>query len=240
MPVSQSNVPDPFIGETLRFAQHQFHAGASIFSWIGGDLSVQDHCTTGVPPEIFDLYLSGGYVNDPLNIHWLLRSSRPFVFQKQELQKVPAPRLQMHLDFLAGYGVRDEMNFVFYANRQPMAFLSLMKTAEDPEFDHDHVDPSAVHRYVEYNLMRHPAVMDRVLRQRLAEFYGLTPRECDVVDCLRNGASNGEIGDLLGIGVATVKSHVIRVLDKLGVENRTAIVAFTNAVINSALQAPRR
>lgn len=240
MTPSRSPVSDPYVAETLRFVQHQFNASASIFSWIGQDLSVQDHCTTGVPVEIFDLYLEGLFVNDPLNIHWLLRSERPFVFQKQELQKVPAPRLQMHLDFLAGYGICDEMNFVFCAERQPIAFLALMKKRDDPDFDHQRVDPGVIHRYVECNMMRHPAVMDRVMRRRLAESYGLSPRECDVVDCLRNGASNGEIADLLGIGVATVKSHVIRVLDKLGVENRTAIVAFTNAVTNSALQAPRR
>lgn len=229
--------PDPFVSETLRFAQHQFRASASIFSWIGPDRSVLDHWTAGVPVEIFDLYLDGMFVNDPLNIHWLLRSARPFVFQKDELQKVPAPRLQIHLDFLASYGVRDEMNFVFSFDQRPVAFLALLKRTDDPDFGEDAVDPEAFHRYVECNILRHPAVMAHIRGLRLSETYGLTQREIDVVECLLNGATNIEVAEMLGIGVATVKSHVIHILDKFGVENRTAIVAFANAVADGR---PRR
>jgi DNA-binding NarL/FixJ family response regulator len=57
--------------------------------------------------------------------------------------------------------------------------------------------------------------------------YGLTQREIEVVELLNNGASNLTIAQILGIGVATVKTYIIKILNKLGVESRAAIVSFT-------------
>ena len=52
----------------------------------------------------------------------------------------------------------------------------------------------------------------------------LTPREIEVVRLLAAGRSNKEIATGLEIGEETVKSHVGRVLAKLGAENRAQAV----------------
>ncbi len=48
----------------------------------------------------------------------------------------------------------------------------------------------------------------------------LTSREHDVLRCLGVGLSNAELGQELGISEATAKTHVSRVLTKLGVRSR--------------------
>ena len=48
----------------------------------------------------------------------------------------------------------------------------------------------------------------------------LTPRERDVLRCLGAGRSNAEIAEALTISVATAKTHVSKVLDKLGCASR--------------------
>ncbi|MGC8510029.1 MAG: response regulator [Acidimicrobiales bacterium] len=52
----------------------------------------------------------------------------------------------------------------------------------------------------------------------------LTTRERDVLIALAHGASNAEIGEELHMSLATVKTHVSRVLSKLDARDRTQLV----------------
>ena len=66
----------------------------------------------------------------------------------------------------------------------------------------------------------------------------LTPREVEVLAAVGRGLSNGEIGRELFIGEATVKTHLLRVFQKLAVDDRTRAV--TVAIERGILPSPRR
>ena len=53
----------------------------------------------------------------------------------------------------------------------------------------------------------------------------LSPRETEVLQLMVTGAANKEIAAQLVIGESTVKTHIIRIFDKLGVKSRTEAVA---------------
>ena len=52
---------------------------------------------------------------------------------------------------------------------------------------------------------------------------GLTAREAEVLELLRNRLTNNEIAEELFLSVRTVESHVSALLRKLGVEDRRAL-----------------
>jgi DNA-binding NarL/FixJ family response regulator len=62
----------------------------------------------------------------------------------------------------------------------------------------------------------------------------LTPRERDVLALVVEGLANKQIASRLGIGEKTVKTHMSRVLSKLGVDDRTqaAVLAIRSGLLD--------
>ena len=70
-----------------------------------------------------------------------------------------------------------------------------------------------------------PSVAARLMaRLRSPSADVLTPREIEVLGSVAQGHTNAEIGRRLFIGESTVKTHLLRVFAKLGVDDRTAAV----------------
>jgi DNA-binding NarL/FixJ family response regulator len=68
------------------------------------------------------------------------------------------------------------------------------------------------------------------------ELARLTQRELTVLRAMATGASNAEIASQLFVSVATVKTHVARVLSKLGLRDRVQAVVYA---YESRLVTPR-
>ena len=82
-----------------------------------------------------------------------------------------------------------------------------------------------------------PSVAARLMRRGGSPqpAYGdLTARERDVLRLVVEGLANKQIAQRLGIGEKTIKTHVSRVLAKLGVEDRTqaAVLAIREGLVD--------
>lgn len=82
-----------------------------------------------------------------------------------------------------------------------------------------------------------PSVASRLMRRSgpsRAAYHDVTPRERDVLRLVVEGLANKQIAQRLGIGEKTVKTHVSRVLAKLGVSDRTqaAVLAIREGLVD--------
>lgn len=72
-------------------------------------------------------------------------------------------------------------------------------------------------------------IAQRMVRRSFRPAATLSPRELEVLDLVAAGLSNDAIGRQLFLSQATVKSHLVHVFGKLGVDSRTAAVAAARA-----------
>ncbi len=81
-----------------------------------------------------------------------------------------------------------------------------------------------------------PVARKLMSRVRLPAVDAPTRRELEVLAQVARGRSNAEVGRELRISEATVKTHLVRVFEKLGVSDRTAAV--TTAISQGLLPPP--
>jgi DNA-binding NarL/FixJ family response regulator len=81
------------------------------------------------------------------------------------------------------------------------------------------VAPSVTRRLIEHFVSPEPAAV-----RRPAELDRLTPRETEVLELIGRGLSNAELAARLVVSEKTVKTHVGRILAKLGLRDRVQAV----------------
>jgi DNA-binding NarL/FixJ family response regulator len=95
--------------------------------------------------------------------------------------------------------------------------------------------PSATRRLIQEFARTSP-----VRREPPPAMTELTPRELEVFRLIARGRSNAEIASELFVGETTVKTHVTRILMKLGVRDRVqaVVLAYESGVIAPGEEAP--
>ncbi len=91
------------------------------------------------------------------------------------------------------------------------------------------LSPSITHRLIEQFAAPRPAV------KPAPGVDELTPRELEVFRLLATGRTNGEIAAELVVGETTIKTHVTRILMKLGVRDRVqaVVLAYETGVVTA-------
>jgi DNA-binding NarL/FixJ family response regulator len=84
-----------------------------------------------------------------------------------------------------------------------------------------------------------PTVATRLVnRMRVPAEEALTSREVEVLELVARGSSNADVAASLFISEATVKTHLLHIFGKLGVDDRTAAVV--SALERGIIALPRR
>ncbi|MGJ4949674.1 response regulator transcription factor [Bradyrhizobium sp. HKCCYLS20291] len=208
---------DAATSEALHFAQSMLDGSSTAFYEVDGRYNLQRFLLSGVPEPFHRQYVEGMGEFDPQHPRHagglvVARLSRTMSSRRPD-------EMARYRAFVDQCGIVDMMDFFFRRDDQIVAGMSVgwSKDARIP--DGVEVIAQKIHQYLQFNLVGRPAGSEDGQR------YGLTSREMDVVRLLCCGRTNREIGEGLKIGQATVKTHLIHIFEKLGVETRSAVVA---------------
>ena len=136
----------------------------------------------------------------------------------------PLQSRRTYWNFLSAFGARDTAEMMFRVGGRAVAGLSLVWVGKSGG-GAERQQGESVQSYVEFNLRSYfheapvPDSDDSDIR------LGLTERELEIVQLICHGLTNAQIAHRLNIGIATVKTHLLHVFEKLGVQTRAALVS---------------
>ena len=96
--------------------------------------------------------------------------------------------------------------------------------------------PSVTRRLIAHFAHRAPAPTRAAARAAAAGLAELTEREREVLALVARGLSNAELAGTLRVSLPTAKTHVSRILTKLGARDRTQLVilAYESGIVTAA------
>ncbi len=233
MTTSASVQPDYLVDETLHFLASVLKASWAVFYWIDPNQRMVFGESVGTLHRLLDEYRGGKDELDP----WLARRMIGQGERIGVLSRAPVVNpttLHQYREFLAEFDVIETVDFLLWDEAGAFAGVGLGKVQSDPPLSIDQPDLASIHRYVESSLRMHSLVRERRIEANLRR-RGLTVRELEVVALVREGASNAQIASIMEIGLATVKTYVISIFDKLGVSSRTGLAAHARQLEESSL-----
>lgn len=209
---------DPATSQAIQFARGILDASATAFYEVDEALNLSRFLLSGIPVDFHRQYVDRMNQFDPL--HPTRVAGEPFARLSVAVDRCPTPESAAYRSFAGQCGIADMVEFFFRRDDRIVAGMSLAWGPDCRIPDGAMNIAEKIHDYLEFNLVgRAVSAAGESVR------YGLTSRELDVVELLCCGRTNREISECLQIGLATVKTHLIHIFEKLGVETRSAVVA---------------
>jgi DNA-binding CsgD family transcriptional regulator len=216
---------DRFADETLAVVCRALGAEWGSFYRLGGNLRPFGFRNRGVPEEFGTAYACKAMDQiDPLHPFRLVPRKRRFLTMGDARAESPE-RHRDFLSFLRSFGAEEAGEMIFRCDGQAVAGLSLVWRGRKPDRHATSDLGTSLHAYIEFNLgnvWQESALQSQAWATSRYEF---TSREMEVIDVVCRGYTNPEIAKHLNIGLATVKTHLIHVFKKVGVETRGELIS---------------
>lgn len=218
-----------------RFLQNTFELlgdtlGASRLCYysVDRDQNLHDFVTSRMPAEFMRAYVREMHECDPLHVRRI--GGQRVARMDEATLRSPSHEIEEYERFLRCFDVDDTIDLIFRRDDRIVSGLSVMWTSRDrPPGASMFGLAERLHAYIEFNLIEQFAVAREDGAAHTMRMYHFTPREVEVAKLLCCGRTNADIATCLGIGLATVKTHLIHIFEKVGVENRSGLVARLSA-----------
>ena len=199
--------------------------GADYFAsyvWDEGCGEFRSRVQINMSDENLSAYEAYFQFRDPITMK--LKAQRRATAVSSIMAQRDLERTEFFNDFLARDGLHYGMNLFVYDGERNIGDLRVWRRRGRGNFESRDVETLDLIRPHFRNAMRNIRAAGK--RNRLRATGGLlTPRETDVAAAIARGMSDAEVAASLGMAYSTLRTHLKRIYRKLGVHNRTAMIA---------------
>ncbi len=206
----EADVRGSILGDVMRLVGGDF---AASYVWNPGLRRFDRACAVNMNRATLELYERHYQFDDPITLK--LRARRRATDVHEIL---PYPKLyhtEFFNDFLRRDGLHHGVNMYLFYNDRDLGDLRIWRARNRPDFGQREI---AILDALE------PFLRKAIIRTTLG-FERLTEREREVACLVARGCTDRDIAGILGIGFATVRTHLNRALRKQGCSNRAELAA---------------
>jgi DNA-binding CsgD family transcriptional regulator len=218
--------PSDFQQESLKLINSLMQLKSSAFFLIDPNMTHRGVVTNNLAKEDDDLYQNRYMHMDPLNPKLHDKGGETVVHMDSIMSPQVINQLVYYQDFLKPLDYRYVADIFFRAEGKIIAVITLLRAESQGDFSQAELALlRKLQPFLEYTLNT------VYLPQRLAERatigarHQLTDRQLDVLELVVSGASNKAIAQELGLGLATVKTHLQNIYQKTGVASRAELLS---------------
>ncbi|MCP1757304.1 helix-turn-helix transcriptional regulator [Bradyrhizobium elkanii] len=193
--------------------------GGCSCTWLETNQRFGGSIYVGAAPDIPSLYDDWYQFRDPITSR--LRAARRATIVDDVMDRRDLTRTEFYNDFLQRDALEWGINIYMFDQRdRDLGDFRIWRRHGKANFDD--------REKVLLDVME-PFIRSALLRGR-THSDGLTAREREVTELISRGCTDRDIARVLGISFGTVRTHISRVLEKLGCANRAELAAnFTKA-----------
>lgn len=221
-----SNFPNQFQRQSLKLVNELVDMTSSVFYLVAPDMRHRGVVLDNLNADVEKEYQSKFKHLDPLNPAKFNNTEDRVVTIDAQMSFAKLRQTIYYQDFMLAHNHRYVADMFFRFQGEIIAVLSMLRHESLGSFSAGELTLLCkVQPFLEYTLNTVYLPTRVRERQSIEEKYALTRRELDVLELIIAGASNKLIANELGLGLATVKTHLLHIFQKTGVSSRTELLS---------------
>ncbi|WP_340608196.1 helix-turn-helix transcriptional regulator [Xenorhabdus bharatensis] len=194
----------------LNTIAHIIPVSAAVYYLVNEKWQPEQHILYGITPDMYQAYVGYFYQLDPLHPENFRNNAQCLVSMNDKMKESAQ---QFYHDFMQPNNLTDRVEIFIRRGNKILAGLSVFR---DCPFQHQEV--MRLHTIIPVaELMTFDILPD--------EQATFTSKEQEIIQLVREGASNKRIALQLSISLSTVKTHLRNIFAKASVTNRTELVS---------------
>lgn len=234
---AQNNIdldfPNRFQKESIRLVSSLLELFAIRFCLVNPQMHIKGFVSENMEYEVEVIYQKQYTHLDPMHPSRFRNSTVTVVCSDTLMPAHIWKQTRFYQEFMAPRNYHHDTDMFFRRDNEIIAILTLLRDETLGRFTKEELDLLRdIHPFMEYTLNQVYLPKRLAERNSFSDKYTLTHRELDVLEFVMSGAGNKAVANELDLSLATVKTHLQHIFEKVGVHSSNELISKLYREIN--------